>query len=149
MSKPVSAIVLAGLACGVMDISAAFVTWGVRGVKPTQVLQGVASGWFGPASFQGGMKTVILGAVFHFLIAFTAAAVYYTASRYIPFMTRQAIISGVIYGVAVYAFMYYLVLPLSNARRGSPTIAATIIAIVTHMVCVGLPIALIVRRYSK
>jgi hypothetical protein len=38
--------------------------------------------------------------------------------------------------------------PLSACRRGPFSITATIVAIVTHIVCVGLPISLIVRRYA-
>ena len=43
-SKALQAIAWGGLLAGVMDISAAFVTWGVRGVSPDLVLQSIASG---------------------------------------------------------------------------------------------------------
>ena len=45
--------------------------------------------------------------------------------------------------------VYWLVVPLSNIRRGPFSWSSTIIAIVTHMVCVGLPISLMVSRYSR
>jgi hypothetical protein len=38
----------------------------------------------------------------HFFIAFSAATVYLTASRWIPFLLMHAVISGAFYGVAVY-----------------------------------------------
>jgi len=95
------------------------------------------------------MQTAALGLGLHFLIAFTAASVFYAASRKLSFMTQRPIISGILYGVAVYLFMYWLVMPLSNIRRGPFSWSNTIIAIITHMVCVGLPISLMVSRYSR
>ncbi len=148
--RAVQAIVAAGLLCGVLDITAAFVTaWTRRGIRPIRILQGIASGLLGPRSFDGGMQTAALGLGLHFLIAFTAASVFYAASRKLSFMTQRPIISGILYGVAVYLFMYWLVMPLSNIRRGPFSWSNTIIAIITHMVCVGLPISLMVSRYSR
>src|ERR1700689_3731000 len=81
-SRPLAAIISAGLLCGLMDITAAFITWWPKGVKPPPLLQGIAAGWLGPNSFNGGMATAALGLAFHFLIAFTAAFVFYVASRH-------------------------------------------------------------------
>ncbi|MBZ5538612.1 MAG: hypothetical protein LAO31_21915 [Acidobacteriia bacterium] len=148
-SRAFPVILRAGLLCGAMDITAAFVTWAIQGVKPVIILQGIASGLLGPTSFQGGWKTAALGGVLHFTIAFTGATVFYDASRSLRFMTRRPILSGVLYGVVVYLVMYWIVMPLSNIHRRPFSLTATVIAIVTHMVCVGLPISLVVRRYSK
>jgi len=143
-----AAIFSAGLLCGVMDISAAFVTWWPKGVKPPRLLQGIAAGWLGPGSFNGGMATSALGLAFHFLIAFTAATVFYVASRYLTFMIHRPIVSGVLYGIAVYLVMYWIVMPLSNFH-GTKTVTSSIVAIITHIVCVGLPISLVVHRFSR
>jgi len=40
-------------------------------------------------------------------------------------------------------------MPLSNLHRRPFSASATVIAILTHTVCVGLPISLVVRRYSS
>jgi hypothetical protein len=142
-------ILRAGLLCGVMDITAAIVTTIALGGNPLRMLQGIASGALGAQSFEGGWKTAALGLGFHFLIAFTAATVFYLASRKLAFMTRRPILSGVAYGVAVYLVMYWVVVPLSLIHRHPFSVFNTVIAIITHMVCVGLPISLVVRRYSK
>ena len=63
----------AGSLCGVLDITAAFVTWALKGIMPARILQGIAAGLLGLKSFDGGMPTAALGLAFHFLIAFTAA----------------------------------------------------------------------------
>src|SRR6516162_7211363 len=92
------AIFWAGLACGVGDITQAFVAFGLMGTSPIRILQHIASGLLGPKSFQGGMKTAVLGAFLHFVVAFGAAAVYYVASRRLAFMTTRAVLSGLLYG---------------------------------------------------
>lgn len=130
-----------------MDITAAFVTWAIQGIGPVRILQGIAYGLIGPRSFQGGPATAVLGAALHFLIAFSAATVFYLASRKLSFMLHHPVLSGALYGVSVYIVMYWIVMPLSRFHP-THTVTASIIAIITHIVCVGLPISLIVRRYS-
>jgi hypothetical protein len=132
-----------------MDITAAFLTWAPRGVSPGRLLQGIASGLLGPASFRGGWATSALGLAFHFLIAFTAATVFYVASRKIPSLLEHPWLAGVGCALVVYGFMYWIVMPLSRLRRGQVTLSDTATAIVTHMVCVGLPISLVIHRLSK
>jgi hypothetical protein len=114
------------------------------------VLQSVASGLLGRNADQGGLKTAALGLACHFLIAFTAAAVYFAASRKLKFLTRQAIVCGVLYGMAVYFFMYFVVLPLSAfPYKISYTATVLVTGLMIHIFCVGLPIALSARRYSN
>jgi hypothetical protein len=148
-SNAFPAIFWAGFTCGALDISAAFITWAFSGVKPYRILQGIASGLLGPRSFNEGWPAAVLGLACHFFIAFSAATVFYMASRKIIFLTRRAVISGIIYGVLVYLVMDWIVVPLSRAHRRPFSLSATVVAIITHMVCVGLPIALMVRRYSR
>jgi uncharacterized membrane protein len=155
-SRACLAILWGGLACGIGDITQAMVAWGIQsGAKPVRILQSVAAGLIGRnAAFQGGWKTALLGAALHFFIAFTVAAVYYTASRWIPFMNQHAIISGLLYGEMVFLFMYFFVLPLSATGTGlftlpTFTVATYLTGPIGHTLLVGLPVALIVRRYSR
>jgi hypothetical protein len=131
-----------------MDISAAFVTWWPRGIMPSRILKGIASGALGPEAYNGGREIAALGLAFHFLIAFSAATVFYFASRKIAFLTLHPVLSGISYGVVVYLVMYWIVMPLSRYRHRPFTVSSTIIAIVTHMICVGLPISLVIARLS-
>jgi uncharacterized membrane protein YagU involved in acid resistance len=147
-SRALPAIFWAGLACGLLDITAAFVNWGLQGVSAARLLQAIASGLLGPRSFRGGWPTALLGAICHFFIAFSASTVFYLASRRLKFLTRNAIPSGTVYGVAVYLVMYWMVMPLSRLQPMPFSLPRTMLAIVTHIVCVGLPISLVVRRYS-
>jgi hypothetical protein len=137
-------IVFAGLTCGVMDISAAFITWWPKGISPERVLQSVASGWVGKAALSGGAQMAAVGLATHFFIAFTWATAFYIASRKIAFLTRRAVVAGAMYGVLVYGVMYWIVRPLSNVPKGGAfSWFNTIVAVLTHIFCVGMPIALV------
>jgi hypothetical protein len=139
-----------GLIAGTLDICAAFLTaWLRRGIGPVRVLHSVASGLLGPAAFQGGAKTAVLGLALHFLIATVATAVFYLASRRLLFLIERPINFGLLYGVAVYLFMNFVVLPLSRVTRAPITLSGTIIGLLVIMFCIGLPIALVVRRFSR
>jgi hypothetical protein len=57
---------------------------------------------------------------------------------------------GLLYGVLVYLFMNFVVVPSSKiVQRATPTLSARLIAMLIIMFCIGLPISLIVRRFSK
>lgn len=143
------ALLWAGFACGVLDITAALVVYGFFGLKPMRLLQGIASGLLGSRAFTGGLATALLGLLCHFLIAFGAAAVYLLASRAVVFLIEHAVVSGVLYGVAVYFFMNRIVLPLSAAAKRPFSLQLMIIGVAIHIFCVGLPISLSVRRFSR
>jgi hypothetical protein len=141
-------IALAGLIAGILDIISAFVIAEIKGTGSIRMLQGIASGLLGQRSFEGGMTTAGLGLAIHFLIAFTAATVFYAASRKFSSLTQHAVVSGLLYGIAVYIFMYWIVVPLvfPNARH---SISRDVTAVIIHIVLIGLPIALVVRRFSN
>jgi uncharacterized membrane protein YagU involved in acid resistance len=136
------------LVAGVLDISSAFLLAYLKGVGPTGVLQGVAAGLIGrDAAIHGGLATAGLGLGIHFFIAFVVASVFYVASRKLIFLTRHPVISGLLYGVVVYGFMYWIVMPRAYPVV-HPSLSRDLTAVSVHMLLIGLPIALIVRRFS-
>jgi hypothetical protein len=143
------AVVWGGLACGLLDITAALLVYGYFGAKPLRLLQGIAGGVLGLRTYSGGIGTALLGLLCHFVIAFSAAAVYVAASRIMPFLVRHAVLSGALYGVAVYFFMNRVVVPLSAAAKFPFSFKMMVIGVVIHIFCVGLPISLVTRRYSQ
>jgi hypothetical protein len=143
-------ILVGGLIAGVFDITYACVVLGLRGRSPVWVLQSVATGWLGANAFQGGRGAAALGLVSHFMIAFGAAAVYYLLSRKLRFMVRQAVLCGLLFGVGLFLFMNWVVIPLSAAPFRIPfTFAVLWKGFLSHALLIGLPIALAVRRYGK
>jgi hypothetical protein len=144
----VRAIFWAGFLCGCMDITAALTVYGYFGARPLRLLQGIAAGLLGQRTFRGGVATAALGLLCHFVIAFGAAAVYYAASRALPFLIEYALLCGPLYGIGVYFFMQRVVLPLSSAVRYPFSVKMMLIGIVIHIICVGTPIALTIKRFS-
>jgi len=141
-----------GLIAGTLDICAACITaWLRAGVGPIRVLQSVASGLLGPTAFEGGTKTAVLGLVLHFVIATIWTIVFYLATRKLLFLIERPVIFGLLYGVAVYLFMNFVVLPLSRVRlpANPPPLSSRAIQMAIIMFCIGLPIALIMRRFSR
>ncbi|HEY0730205.1 MAG TPA: hypothetical protein VGD38_19120, partial [Pyrinomonadaceae bacterium] len=92
-----------------------------------------------------------LGLALHFLIATTWTVVFYFVSRKLRFLIEQPVVWGLIYGVVVYAVMNFVVLPLSQfpPSRTPPTLTGRLIGLVIIMFFIGLPIAVIVRRFSR
>jgi hypothetical protein len=142
------AIAAAGLAAGILDIAAAILYSAALGGRPVRVLQYIASGLLGAEAFKGGAATAALGLALHLVIALGAAVVFYVASRRVDVLVRRPVLSGLLYGIVVWAVMNRVVVPLSAVARRPFSIEGAAIMIVIHMVCVGLPIALAVRRYA-
>ena len=149
-SSAVRVVFWAALIAGTLDLAAAcLVAWLRSGVTPVRVFHSVASGVFGSASFSGGTKTAVLGIVFHFFIATTATAIYYFTSRQISLLNDHAVIAGFLYGILVYLFMNFVVLPLSAVPKRPVPLSGRIIGMLIIIFCIGLPIAMIVRWFSK
>ena len=146
------AILWGGLIAGALDLTGAcVVSWLRAGVKPERVMQSVASGLLGSAAYSGGAKTAAFGVGLHFLIATIWTVVFYAASRKLRFLLEQPILWGLVYGVIVWVFMNFVVLPLSAfpPSRTPPTLTGRLVGLLIIMFCIGLPIAFIVRRFSK
>ena len=63
-------------------------------------------------------------------------------------MIQRAVPAGLLYGVAVYLFMNFVVLPLSAVRRPPFELGIFLLNMVEHMLLVGLPIALAIRKFG-
>jgi len=150
MPGAVRAIGAGGLIAGALDITFAILFYGVaRGRTATSVLQSVASGWLGSPAFQGGLPAAALGLATHFSIALGAAAVFFGVSASFPDLRRRPIPAGIVFGIGLYAFMNFVVIPLSQAPfRASLAPKAVFPAVIVHMFLIGLPIALCARRFG-
>lgn len=140
-------IAFAGLVVGVLDgLDAMIVTWWFGG-SPWRMFQGIAGGLLGrEAARAGGVPTVLLGILCHFTIATCVSAVYIAASRKIPLLVARPILCGVLYGVGVWAFMRWVVIPLSALGGPGPlTTTGLVNGLVAHTLFVGIPAALIAR----
>jgi uncharacterized membrane protein YagU involved in acid resistance len=149
MRREVRAAIYGGLVAGGLDITYAFIGYGLLGVTPFRILQSVASGWMGKAAYEGGAATAALGLVSHLFIACVAAALYVIASRRWPVLTRRPLLAGGLYGLAIFFAMNYGAVPLSAATVSGPKGIFYPLGLLVHIFLVGVPIALFARRAGR
>lgn len=137
------ALLYGTLLVGIIDGMDAVVFFGLRGVRPLQVFQAIASGVLGRAAFAGGQATAWLGVALHFFIAFCVCLIYLLASSRVMVLRRAPVACGVLYGLAVYLVMNLIVVPASAAAPGTPSWPVVVNGILIHMLGVGLPAALV------
>jgi hypothetical protein len=138
------AIAAGGLIAGALDLTQACVLFGWR------IPLVIAGGLLGPKATHGGPATFVLGVLLHFFIALSAAAIYYAASRRLPFLKEHPLVCGLFFGAAVEEVMNLVVLPLSALHaRGPYELRDLIQGLLVHMVVVGLPISFSIRRFAK
>jgi hypothetical protein len=129
-----------GLIAGTLDLTQAFILFG-PGVPRV-----IAGGLLGPQAVRGGVGTYILGLLLHFFIVFSAAAIYYAASRRLVFLKEHALVCGFFYGAAVDQVMSLIVLPLSALHvKGPYAIHDLLQGLLLHGILIGLPISFSVR----
>lgn len=146
---PAAAVLFGGGAAATLDIVYAFASLAQYGRSPLWVLQSVASGWTGADAFASGIAGGVLGFASHYAILFVAAALYLAASRRWPLLHVQAVACGALFGVLVYLFMNFAVIPLSAfPYRLSYPAPRLIEGFASHALLVGIPIALAVRRFA-
>lgn len=142
----VSKVMAAGVLAGTLDILfASMLTW-LRGRSIEHMLQAIASGILGKAAFQAGLAGAILGLMSHLLIAVAMAHVFALVARRWRYALDHWVQAVVAFGVGSWAAMQYVVVPLSAAPFKLPNRPAEIgLSLFSHIVLVGLPIAMIVR----
>lgn len=137
-----SAILIGGLIAATLDITYAISYSAWRGMAPQSLLQFVASGLLGQASFEGGPTTAALGMLLHYLMMLIIAAIFFWISRRLTFLVEKPFVWGPVFGFLVYWVMNLVVMQLSatpNKWRFIPLSFAT--GILVHMFFIGLPIA--------
>jgi hypothetical protein len=152
-SSPVSfrlwpAILVGGLAAGILDGASAFHTFGWR--MPYGIASGLLGAKANPAA-GAGAGVWALGLACHFLIAFAAAAIYGLASRRWGFLKSYFLLGGVICGIAVWLVMNLVVLPLSAVPFpvGPFNVQALRLGLGYHVMLVGLPISISLWFFAR
>src|SRR5215211_4758860 len=89
-AHPLVFVLAGGLLAGTLDIAYACIFWAWKAAVPVQrILQSVAAGLLGKASFEGGVRTAALGLALHYFIAITKALVYYLIARRWPVLWQR------------------------------------------------------------
>jgi hypothetical protein len=145
MLKPIA---VATAISGTLDIMFAMMLTVFFGREIGNMLRYVGSGPF-PQATEMGTAGAILGLLVHFALMAIMAAVYVVAAGRIPALIQRPNQWGVLYGLATYAVMNWLVVPLRFDTPLPPSPLSIATQLFAHIVLVGLPIALISSRYLR
>jgi hypothetical protein len=138
-----SAILWGGLVAATLDIGAAVL---ISGKSFGFILQFIASGLVGKASFEGGVATMALGLALQELMGLIIAAVFVLASLRLPMLRRRWSIWGLLYGAGIFAVMNYVVVPLSAVGRFPKFSPESFVKNLVAMLLFGLIVAWFARR---
>jgi hypothetical protein len=138
--------VFGGVTAGTIDIGAAAL---IYSASPLVILQAIASGVFGEAAFQGGMRTQLIGLALQWAMSCLIAAVYVAATRFMPVLVRRWIPGGIVYGTIVFGVMNYVVVPLSAAGPHTRFTAQLFIENLLAMWLFGLLVAVFARPSTR
>ena len=143
MLKPIA---IATAVSGTLDILFAMILTVLFGREIGNMLRYVGSGPF-PQATEMGASGAILGLTVHFALMATMAAVYVFAAGRIRALIEKPIQWGVLYGLATYVVMNWLVVPMRFGTPLPPSPLAMATQLFAHIILVGIPIALIAARY--
>ena len=138
-----SAILLGGVIAATIDIGAASL---ISGRTPTYIMQAIAGGLLGKATFGGGIGTMILGTVLQEIMGILIATIYVVLLKTVAGLLRRWIISGLAYGVIVFFVMNYIVVPLSAWKAAPHFTPLKFAANMAAMLLFGLIVAFFARR---
>jgi hypothetical protein len=147
--NPALAVIVGGGIAASLDILYAFYRNGIANANELRVLQSVASGWLGKGFADSGIQGAMIGLASHFGILLVAAWIYFLASQRFAFLRTKWIACGAVFGVLVYLFMNFAVVPLSAAPFKIPHPPLRLLeGFVSHALIVGLPIAWAINRWT-
>jgi uncharacterized membrane protein YagU involved in acid resistance len=145
----------AGLIAGALDITAACLQAYLKnGTAPTQVLRYVASGAVDPKTFSSPALLALVGLLVHFFIAISFTFLFFFLAKQIPSLTKYPIPIGILYGIFVWAAMRFIILANFSRHKqkpieGAEAIKNAAIAAGIIVICVGIPVALLARKYVR
>ena len=145
----------AGLIAGSLDIVAACIQAYLKNdTPPMQVLRGVASGAFDPKTFSSPALLALCGFLIHFFIAISFTFFFFFLAKQIPTLVKYPVPIGILYGVFVWATMRFIILPYISRLNPKPIVGQeaiknAAIAAGIIVICVGIPVALLARKYVR
>jgi hypothetical protein len=148
---PVQTALLAGVVAAVVEMAPVLPIQDlVLHNPPVRVFQSIAFAVLGKATFEGGLASAALGAALHLAVSIVAAALFVGAALRAPILVRRWVTAGLLYGVAVYAVMNFIVVPLTRIGFHPASdwrLLATSFSI--HLLFFGAPIAAVTRFASR
>lgn len=144
--QTLAAILCGGFIAGTIDIGAAAL---INALSPFVILQVVARGVLGKASYSGGIHSAALGMILQWAMSLLIAAIFVFAATRMPILRQRWIAAGLAYGVVVFFVMNYVVMPLSRIGSSPHFTASTFAMNMLAMLLFGLIIAFFARRFAR
>jgi uncharacterized membrane protein YagU involved in acid resistance len=140
-------LIKAGLIVGTLDILGACTYYYIKtGKNPLTILKFVASGVFGKTAFESGNIMLLWGLIFHFFIAFSFTIFFFWIFSKIPALSKNRILTGIVYGIFIWTVMQFLVVPLSKTAKSPFNLTNAIIGASILIVCIGIPLSLMAKN---
>jgi hypothetical protein len=141
-------IIRAGLIAGLLDIAAASIqAYLIRGTTPGQILQFIASGFFGSSAYEGGMVMMMWGLFFHFVIAMSCAICFFILFKPLHLEKLAWWLNAILIGLVAWLVTNLIVLPYSQIGSRPFVLHQVLIAVVILIVCIGGPLSLIAKNH--
>ena len=146
MKAVLKAALIGGLFSGALDIAAGSIFFHAPfGV----ILQAVATGIYGKASFTLGTTSMVVGALCQELITVVAALLYCLVAQRKDVLLRQWLVCGLLYGALCNLVVTYGIVPLSNARVTPLWSHGFWLNLAINTALYGTPIAFAARKYLR
>jgi hypothetical protein len=148
--KPLQVIAWAAAVAGTAKLLVMILLfWTLQGNNPAEVLQFIASGFLGNEAFNGGILAMLLGVALHTAAMFSIAWFLFVLYPLSAVISRRKWLTGIVYGVLIWFFMNFVVLPLSSAPQQTFSNLFNSLLLLSDVVLVGLSMAWIIGRYYR
>ena len=148
---PLKTVLRAWLLVGTLDITSATIHYLIMGgSNPVNILVYISSAIYGPQAKEIGPPSMaILGMCLHYLIAFIWTVIFFILYPRIPVMSKNRVLTGILYGYFMQVIMSQVVVKLSNTAKGPFNFVNFLISGAILCIAIGIPLSFIAYRYSK
>lgn len=138
-------LLIGGYTSAVLDLAAAMAYWAPHGVPLSRIPQSIASWLLGPSAFSGGLLTAVLGTLLYGQLLWGVMSLYHAAARRYRVLLRRPVVCGSLYGVAAYAAIFELMVPLLFGVHPAADPLWKITCVLAYALLIGVPCALFAR----
>ena len=139
---PWSWLLLAGITVGSLDLVFAWGFWSLRdGATLVSIPQSIAAWVLGrDAALAGGATTAVLGAALYCYLTTAMVAGYHLLGERHRVLLRRPLLAGALYGIAMYALLFEVAVPLWSAAgpRAAP-LEWRLACVLAYAVLIGIP----------
>src|SRR5438270_1743104 len=143
-------IVRTALLVGLLDITGATIHFLLRTKRnPLLIFEYIASSVLGIQAYLGSWWMIVLGLLFHFLIAFFFTVFFFLIYPKISLLSWNHLFTAILYGIFIWMVMNLLILPLTKVTKPPFILLQSLIGLAILIVAIGIPLSFIADRYYK